>query len=166
MSSPQTIEKQQGNQAMSHHNTVFSQLLKLISRHEFESLAKQHHTGRSFRTASRWSQFVVMTMAQLSGRCSLRDIVDSISSQAHRLLVVQKYHAPIYLASMKINPMRFMRHYLESYSSAVREQHQGMISASIIHFTRWMLQRLIYVYLFFPGQISERQKVPSNYMLD
>ncbi len=26
---------------MSHYNTVFSQLLKLIPRHEFESLAKQ-----------------------------------------------------------------------------------------------------------------------------
>jgi hypothetical protein len=53
MSSPQTIEKQQGNQTMSHNNTVFSQLLKLIPRHEFETLAKQHHSGRSFRTATR-----------------------------------------------------------------------------------------------------------------
>ena len=36
---------------MSHNNTVFSQLLKLIPRHEFETLAKQHHSGRSFKTA-------------------------------------------------------------------------------------------------------------------
>jgi hypothetical protein len=85
MSSPQTIEKQKGNQALSHHNTVFSQLLKLIPRHEFETLAKQHHTGRSFRTASRWSQFVTLAMAQLAGRNSLRDIVENISAQAHRL---------------------------------------------------------------------------------
>ena len=69
---------------MSHNNTVLAQLLKLISRHEFETLAKQHHTGRSFRTASRWSQFVSMAMAQLSGRNSLRDIVENISAQAHR----------------------------------------------------------------------------------
>lgn len=69
---------------MSHYNTVFSQLLKLMPRHEFEILAKQHHSGRSFRTASRWSQFVTMAMAQLSGRNSLRDIVDTISAQAHR----------------------------------------------------------------------------------
>ena len=72
-------------QALSHHNTVFSQLLKLIPRHEFETLAKQHHTGRSFRTASRWSQFVSMAMGQLSGRISLRDIVENLSAQAHRL---------------------------------------------------------------------------------
>ena len=70
---------------MSHHNTVFSQLLKLIPRHEFEALAKQHHSGRSFRTASRWSQFVAMAMAQLAGRNSLRDIIENIAAQAHRL---------------------------------------------------------------------------------
>lgn len=70
---------------MAHHNTVFSQLLKLVPRHEFEGLSKQHHSGRSFRTATRWSQFVTMAMGQLSGRISLRDIVENMSAQAHRL---------------------------------------------------------------------------------
>jgi len=70
---------------LSHHNTVFSQLLKLIPRHEFETLAKQHHSGRSFRTATRWSQLVTMAMGQLSGRSSLRDIVENMSAQLHRL---------------------------------------------------------------------------------
>ncbi len=70
---------------MAHCNTIFSQILKLVPRHEFETLADQHHSGRSFRTASRWSQFVTMTMAQLAGRNSLRDIVENISAQAHRL---------------------------------------------------------------------------------
>ncbi len=70
---------------MAHNNTVFLQLLKLIPRHEFETLAKHHHSGRSFRTATRWSQFVTMAMAQLSGRNSLRDIVENMSAQIHRL---------------------------------------------------------------------------------
>lgn len=70
---------------MAHNNTIFSQLLKLVPRHEFESLAKQHHCGRAFRTTSRWSQFVVMMMAQISGRVSLRDIVENITAQSHRL---------------------------------------------------------------------------------
>jgi len=70
---------------MAHCNTILSQILKLVSRHEFEALAKQHHSGRSFRTASRWSQFVSLAMAQLSGRNSLRDIVENISAQMHRL---------------------------------------------------------------------------------
>ncbi len=70
---------------MAHCNTIFSQILKLVPRHEFETLANQHHSGRSFRTASRWSQFVTLAMAQLSGRNSLRDIVENMSAQAHRL---------------------------------------------------------------------------------
>jgi len=70
---------------MTHCNTIFSQILKFVPRHEFEALANRHHAGRAFRTASRWSQFVTMAMAQLSGRNSLRDIVDSVSTQAHRL---------------------------------------------------------------------------------
>ncbi len=70
---------------MSHCNTIFSQILKLVSRHEFETLVKQHHSGRFFRTASRWSQFVTLAMAQLAGRISLRDIVENVSAQAHRL---------------------------------------------------------------------------------
>ncbi len=79
---------------MAHCNTIFSQLLKLVPRHEFESLAKQHHSGRTFRTASRWGQFVTLMMGQLSGRNSLRDLVDNISAQSHRL-----YH----LGCMKIS---------------------------------------------------------------
>ena len=77
--------KQRVKQVMSHHNTVIAQMLKLIPRHEFECLANQHHSGRAFRKASRWSQFVTMTIAQLSGRSSLRDIVDNMTAQAHRL---------------------------------------------------------------------------------
>jgi len=70
---------------MAHCNTIYAQILKLVPRHEFETLAKRHHSGRAFRTASRWSQFVTLVMAQLSGRNSLRDIVDNVSAQAHRL---------------------------------------------------------------------------------
>ncbi len=70
---------------MAHCNTIRSQILKLVPRHEFETLAKQHHSGRAFRKASRWPQFVSLTMAQLSGRNSLRNIVDNMSAQMHRL---------------------------------------------------------------------------------
>lgn len=70
---------------MAHCNTVLSQLLKLVPRHEVETLAKQHHSGRAFRTASRWSQFVTMMTGQLTGRSSLRDIVENMSAQTHRL---------------------------------------------------------------------------------
>lgn len=70
---------------MAHCNTIASQLLKFVPRHEFECLANQHHVGRAFRTASRWSQFVTMGIAQLSGRSSLRDIVENVDAQRQRL---------------------------------------------------------------------------------
>jgi len=70
---------------VAHCNTILAQILKLVPRHEFESLARKHHSGRAFRTASRWSQFTCLVMAQLSGRNSLRDIVDNLSAQIHRL---------------------------------------------------------------------------------
>ena len=66
---------------MAHHTTVFSQLLKLVPRHEFESLARRHHRGRKLRSMSRWSQFLALTMGQLTGRCSLRDIVSNLTLQ-------------------------------------------------------------------------------------
>lgn len=70
---------------MAHHNTVFAQLLKLVSRHEFEQQAKQHHEGRKLRKTSRWSQFVSLMAGQLAGRSSLRDIESNMKAQAQRL---------------------------------------------------------------------------------
>lgn len=70
---------------MSHHNTVFSQFLKLVPRHEFERLANAHHSGRSLRAISRWDQFVALMMGQLAGRQSLRDVIANLSAQAQRL---------------------------------------------------------------------------------
>ncbi len=69
---------------MAHHNTVFAQLLKLVPRHQFETLAKTHHIGRQFRKTSRWSQFVALAMGQLSGRHSLRDVVANAEAQRRR----------------------------------------------------------------------------------
>lgn len=70
---------------MSHHNTAFHQLLKPLSRHKFEALAKQHHCGQKLRKASRWDQFLGMAMSQLSGRQSLRDIQANLEAQRHKL---------------------------------------------------------------------------------
>lgn len=70
---------------MSHSNTAFHQLLKPLSRHEFEAEAKKHHVGQKLRTASRWDQFVGMAMSQISGRQSLRDIQSNLESQRHKL---------------------------------------------------------------------------------
>ena len=70
---------------MAHNSTIFGQLLKMVPRHEFEELAKQHKSGRMARKLTRWGQFVAMGMAQLAGRVSLRDIVSNLSAQSRKL---------------------------------------------------------------------------------
>ena len=76
---------------MAHHNTACAQMLKLIPSHEFESLARQHHTGRGLRKMRRWTQFVAIASAQLSGRHSLRDVVSNRTAKARK-----RYHLGIY----------------------------------------------------------------------
>jgi hypothetical protein len=70
---------------VAHCNTVLNQVVRFFKRHEFEALARKHHNGGNFRSFNRWSQFTSMLVAQLSGRKSLRDIVDNLKVQAHKL---------------------------------------------------------------------------------
>lgn len=75
-----------GDSGHAHANTVYAQLLKIIDRHEFQHL----HTGpyrpqRKYRALSQWGQFTIMMFAQITGRTSLRDICDSLQTQAGSL---------------------------------------------------------------------------------
>ena len=73
---------------MAYANTVLSQFLKYFSRSDFDKLEKKHHKGAKLRSASRWDQFVFIIVGQLTGRSSLRDIVEAARSQARKF-----YHA-------------------------------------------------------------------------
>jgi len=70
---------------LAHHSSVFAQLLRLVPRHAFEALAKQHHAGAALRSMSRWKQFVALAAAQLAGRQSLRAIEAMLKTQGARL---------------------------------------------------------------------------------
>lgn len=70
---------------MAHCSTVLSQIVRILPRHEFQSLAKKFHVGQKFRSFSRWTQFVALLTAQLTGRDSLRDIVENMTAQAGKL---------------------------------------------------------------------------------
>jgi len=70
---------------MAYHSSVLSQLLKLLPRHEFEKQANGCDGQRRSDALSRWSQFVALSIGQLGGRCSLRDIEATVHSQGrHR----------------------------------------------------------------------------------
>jgi len=70
---------------MAHHSTILRQIIDIFPRHEFESIAKDHHVGQKFRSFNRWTQFMVMFIAQLSGRKSLRDLVMNVAAQSSKL---------------------------------------------------------------------------------
>lgn len=70
---------------MAYYHTTLAQILKLVPRLEFEKLANQHDGKRRSDALSRWSQFVALSVAQLAGRNSLRDIESTLQSQSsHR----------------------------------------------------------------------------------
>lgn len=68
---------------MAHHNTILSQILRLVPRHDFKRLESEHDGKRRSDAMSRWTQFVSMAVAQLCGRSSLRDIEATLASQQH-----------------------------------------------------------------------------------
>ena len=75
---------------MAYHSTILRQIVAFLPRHEFESLAKDHHVGQKFRSFNRWTQFMAMFIGQLSGRKSLRDLVMNVKAQSNKL-----YHLAI-----------------------------------------------------------------------
>jgi hypothetical protein len=70
---------------MAYSDIVLKQLIALVPRYEFDTLAAHHHSGQKFRSFNRWSQFLAMVVGQLSGRKSLRDIADNLKAQGKRL---------------------------------------------------------------------------------
>ena len=73
---------------MAYHNTTLSQILKMVPRLEFERLGNQHDGRRRSDALSRWSQFVALSVGQLAGRTSLRDIEATLQSKSqHQYLL-------------------------------------------------------------------------------
>jgi hypothetical protein len=70
---------------MGHYNTVLSQLLIHIPRHQFDSLVKTYQADRYVKRLTTWSQFTTLLYAQASGKDSLRDIQNGLAAQAGKL---------------------------------------------------------------------------------
>lgn len=65
--------------------SVFHQILKLVSRSEFQQLADQNGSDRRSKGFSSWSQFVAMIFCQLGRAQSLREIEHGLASAEGRL---------------------------------------------------------------------------------
>ena len=59
--------------------SIFSQLLKLVSRRDFEKAVKEHKAERHARGFTSWGQFMAMLFCQLGRAHSLREICGGLA---------------------------------------------------------------------------------------
>jgi hypothetical protein len=69
---------------MSHCNTIFSQLLQILPRHEFEKAVNLYKGDKYVKYFSSWQQFNTMLYAQIRSKDSLRDITTSLNAQKNK----------------------------------------------------------------------------------
>jgi Transposase DDE domain/Domain of unknown function (DUF4372) len=74
--------------------SIFSQLLKLFSRLEFQQLVKETRAERHARGFPSWDQFVAMLFCQLGRAQSLREICGGLASCEGRLVHLGASAAP------------------------------------------------------------------------
>ncbi len=70
---------------MAHSNTLMNELLKLIPRHQFDAIVKNHNGDRYVKRFNCWQQFVTLLYAQAADKASLREIEQSLTINDPRL---------------------------------------------------------------------------------
>ena len=70
---------------MSQVCSIFSQLLKLFPRAEFEQAVHQHRGERHARGFTCWGQFVAMLFCQLGRAQSLREVCGGLAASQGKL---------------------------------------------------------------------------------
>lgn len=64
--------------------TIFSELLKLSPRYQFDRAVEKHEGDRYVKTFTTWQQYITMLYSQITQKDSLRDIVTGLSAHASR----------------------------------------------------------------------------------
>lgn len=70
---------------MSTVSSIFSQVLKLISRVDFDAAVRKHGAERNAKGFTSWGQFVAMLFCQLGSVTSLRDIANGLAASEGKL---------------------------------------------------------------------------------
>ena len=70
---------QPGGTTMQRFSSIFSQILQLFSRSEFESAVKKHQTEYASKGFSSWGHFIALLFCQLGRAYSLREICDGLA---------------------------------------------------------------------------------------
>jgi hypothetical protein len=90
---------------MAYLNTILSQLLVHVPRHDFQSLVSQHKADRYVKRFTTWNQLVTLLYAQAGDKKSLRDIQNGLSAHAPQL-----YHLGYTGPAAPFNPLRRQRY--------------------------------------------------------
>ena len=80
---------------MQRFSSMFSQLLQLFPRLEFQQLVQQHRAERHARGFECWTQFVAMLFCQLGRAHSLREICGGLASCLGKLSHLGVQRAPV-----------------------------------------------------------------------
>ena len=79
---------------MKRFSSIFSQLLQLFPRLEFEKAVQDHQAQRHARGFASWSQFIAMLFCQLGRAHSLREICGGLASVEGKLRHLGLEEAP------------------------------------------------------------------------
>ena len=81
MTKPKSIKEEQ---AMHKIDTIFSELLKLSPRYQFEKAVQKYQGDRYVKTFSTWQQYITILYSQITQKDSLRDIVTGLTAHMTR----------------------------------------------------------------------------------
>jgi len=70
---------------MANYSTVFNQLLQQISRFNFQRIVNLYQADKYVKNLKTWNQFIALLYAQISGKESLRDIVEGLKINSLKL---------------------------------------------------------------------------------
>jgi len=76
------------------HSSIFSQLLSLFPRSEFQQLVRKHQAEKGAKGFTCWAQFTAMLFCQLAQAKSLREICDGLRSCLGKLAHIGLVKAP------------------------------------------------------------------------
>ena len=74
--------------------SIFSQLLQLFPRAQFQQAVQKHKAERHARGFTSWGQFVAMLFAQLADARSLREIGNGLAAGGQRREAAPPGHPP------------------------------------------------------------------------
>ena len=151
---------------MAHYNTIFSQMLKIVPRHELEACVRAYQGDKWVKHFSCWNQFVALLFFQMTGRKSLRDLVLSLSSKASRLYHLGFRNPKISRSTLsdanRRRPTKYTNSFFSGFLGRSRDFPSPTDSSLKIDSTPSMLLWWISVYPSINGPNLENKKGPSS----